>query len=152
MIKVEVCRPYRVVRDALTTQFIVDKRFILLYLYRSPFFLQVEHMPRRIRAATDKFVHRISDEGPISMAKSTVARISLKPAITATEYKVLKSAHEILARVTPNVERITKLAIDREESWTGQLGHKLQRSKNIYNTVIGNEPKNTDECNEDSQP
>ena len=107
-------------------------------------------MPRRIRAATDKFAEAFRIEGPIALARTTVAKMSLKPTATAAERMALKGVHGIFVHVAPNVERITKSAVDREEILSDRLSQKLQQINNAYHTVIGTEPRKTDGGSEDS--
>ena len=84
------------------------------------------------------------------MARTTVAKMSLKPTATAAERMALKGVHGIFAHVTPNVERITKSAVDREEIVTDRLGHKLQQINNVYHSVVGTEHRKTDSGSEDN--
>lgn len=108
-------------------------------------------MPRRLRATTDKIAEAFSKEGPIAMARTTMSKISLKPTASAAERMALKGVHGIFAHVAPNVERITKSTVDREEILSDRLGHKLQQINNVYHTVIGTEHcRKTDEGSKDN--
>lgn len=102
-------------------------------------------MPRRIQAATKKFVKQtkqtIFDDSPNS--RSTEIRPALNSTVEAAKHHTSRGVRGIMRRVTPVVQKTATSVINQEEALSNRFRQKLDRVDRMYHNFTGTEMKTT---------